>query len=330
MATQRTPRSFDEMLKLLMQAANGARRVGADVGLKHNTEAAIRADIEALTGTGDPNQPGLKPIWNRARSQKVAGTADFRNACIQGRKIALACVGVLKPRLGQKWNSAWGTAGFGNGSLAIPRNPLTTLQQLRIYFAGHPECEVAGLAPGIDATAAACEAAARAITRASSASNESVAAAALARTNFLAAMQAARRRLIGLRQELAQLMPPDDPRWYEFGLPRPADPRTPEVPANLSVTAGAVGSGNCFCDWDNSVRAESYRARILHGTTEVAQHLGRESEAHFSGLPLDVPLTLEVSAINEAGESRAATGGVFTLAGIQDELAVAERAAAFQ
>lgn len=121
----------------------------------------------------------------------------------------------------------------------------------------------------------------------------------------------ARRRLRGLREELSQLLSSQDSRWYAFGFDRPSDPETPEVPEHPTVSAGAAGS--CFCDWDDARRAESYRAKVLAGTTEVAERLVSESETHFTGLPRGVPLTLVVSALNDAGESQPAQPVAFTL-----------------
>lgn len=158
MASQKIPESYDPLVALLEDAADGARDHAASVGLQQNTEAKIRADLEALVGTaagpgGIPSAvPGLKALWNTAKADKVAKGAAFRSARSAGRTVASACVNVLKPRLGNQWNNAWQTAGFTNASLAIPENPLTLLQQLRAYFAANTAHEVPDLAPGLAAT----------------------------------------------------------------------------------------------------------------------------------------------------------------------------------
>ncbi len=166
-----------------------------------------------------------------------------------------ACVGVLKPRLGNQWNSQWQNAGFTHHSLAIPDNPLTLLQQLSAYFTANPSQEVANLTPTISATAAACSAAALAITQASGISNQSNTDAGTAKKNLAAAIETARSRLTGLREELDQLIGDDDDRWYAFGFSKPGDPDTPAVPEHLVVTGGSPGM--VFVDWDDAPRADS-------------------------------------------------------------------------
>ena len=62
-----------------------------------------------------------------------------------------------------------------------------------------------------------------------------------------------------------------------------------------------------FADWDNARRAESYRATVFHATTnaKLAEKLVQDSDANFTGLPVSTPLRVEVTAINDAGESPA-------------------------
>ncbi|MES2438078.1 MAG: hypothetical protein V4584_03380 [Verrucomicrobiota bacterium] len=321
MASQRIPESYDPLIALLEDAADGARDHGPAVGLKQNTETEIRADLEALAGrlagpgNVPPALPGLKAEWNLAKSGKVSGGGGFRAAKNAGRTVASACVNVLKPRLGNQWNNAWQAAGFTNHSLEIPENPLTLLQQLRAYFTANPTHEKPDLAPGLHATADACHAAALAISSASSSSNNSNSGAGGAKKALEDGIAAGRKRLTGLRTELSQLLGSDDERWYAFGFERPGDPETPEIPDNLTGTAGAAGSGNLFGDWDDSRRSESYRAIVSDATSgaKIAEKLTNESEAHFAGLPLGQALKLTITAINSAGESRPGEPLAFTL-----------------
>lgn len=120
-------------------------------------------------------------------------------------------------------------------------------------------------------------------------------------------MQAARGRLGGLREELARLLPPDDPRWYAFGFDRPVDSSGPEVPEHLVLTAGAPGSGMVFADWDDARRADGYRVRAVDGEGKMlAEILAQDSEAMLTGLPSGVAVT--VSARNGTGESKMGEG----------------------
>jgi hypothetical protein len=287
MASNEIPKTYEPLIELMEDAADGARDHGAAAGLEQNTEAAIRADLEALAGKAagpgnvPPAVPGLKALWNTAKTNKVTQSGVFRSAKSNGRAVASACVNVLKPRLGNTWTNAWQEAGFTAGSLAMPDNPLAMLQQLRAYFAANPTHEVPGLAAGIDATAAACEAAAQAISTTSTASNQSNADAGTAKSNLEAGLAAASHRMSGLRQELAQLLDDDDDRWYAFGFDKPADPETPEVPENLVATAGAAGSRSIAFDWDDARRAESYRITLVNAATSAvaASQIVTDSDA---------------------------------------------------
>ena len=307
MASQQIPESYDSLVRLFEDATAGARDHGAAVGLKQNTETVLRPELEALTGTAAT--PGLKAQWNIAKTYKVDMTAVFRTAKDNGRKLAGACVNVLKLRLGGQWNNAWQGAGFGGGSLAIPDNPLTLLQQLRAYFVANPGHEVADLGAGIAATAAACDAAAQTINTASAASNQSNTAAGAAKSQYDAGLRSARKRLMGLRDELDQFLGRDDERWYAFGFDRPNDPEAPEVPEHLVVTPGAPGSGVLFIDWDHARRAESYRVSVLGSVNSpvVAERLVEESEITLTGLASGQTVHIAVTSRNaKGGESAAA------------------------
>jgi hypothetical protein len=322
MASNKTPESYDPVVELLEDAADGAHDHGAAVGLKQNDETALRGALVDLVGKPagpnnvPPAEPGLKALWNTAKQDKATKTGLFRTAKSNGRAIASACVGVLKPRLGGQWNNQWQSAGFTTGSLEIPDNPLTLLQQLRAYFTANPTHEIPNLAPGIAATAVACEAAAQAISDASTASNASNTAAGTAKNNLEAGIKTGRSRLSGLRDELTQLIGPDDERWYSFGFDKPSDPETPEVPENLTAVAGAPGSGRVFVDFDDARRAESYRVRVVNvaTTVQVAEQLVEDSDANFASLPLGVAFRITATAINAAGESQPSEPVTITLA----------------
>jgi len=304
MASQQIPEVYDPLIQLAEDAADGAHELGAAVGLKQNDEDALRAVLEDLTGTPagpdnvPPAVPGLKAKWNNAKTEKGAKSGAFRTAKSNGRTIAAACIGILKPRLGNQWTNEWQNAGFTGGSLALPDNCLTLLQQLRAYFAQHPTHEKVDLAPGINATAAACEAAAQAISSASTASNNSNTASGLAKSAYEAGVKACRNRLTALREELNLLLGPEDERWYSFGFDRPGDPETPEVPDNLTTIPGAPGSHTLFIDWDDARRAEGYRVTLLNAATNdpVDSRLTTDSEATFTGLPAGISVKITITA----------------------------------
>jgi hypothetical protein len=108
MASNEIPKSYDPLVELLEDAADGAHQHEAAIGLKQNTEAAIRTDLEALVGKPagpggiPPAVPGLKADWNAAKANKTAKTGALRSALSNGRALAMTCIGTLKPLLGQQ------------------------------------------------------------------------------------------------------------------------------------------------------------------------------------------------------------------------------------
>jgi hypothetical protein len=296
---------------MLQDAVDGATSIGAAVGLKQNDAAALQASLTALVGdpTTTPPTPGLKDKWNIAKAAKTNGTAGVRTATSNGRAQAQMCMGVLKPVLGNQWNTQWQTAGFTVSSLSIPDNPMTLLQQISAYFTANPAQEVNTVT--ITATAAACTAAAVAIGNASNASNQSNTASGTAKKNLQDGIDGARARMTGLRDELVQLLPGNDPRWYSFGFDRPDDPTTPKVPQHVTVTNGSPGM--LFVDFDDARNADSYRVTVFDTATppnKVDEQLVDESEATFIGLPTGKQVKVVVSARNSSGGESAATAGI--------------------
>jgi hypothetical protein len=247
----------------------------------------------------------------------VAATAGLRTAESNGKALAQACVGVLKPRLGNQWNSQWQPVGFTNGSLAVPDHPLALLQQIAAYFVANPAQEVANLTPAISATAAACTAAADAISTAASLSNQSITDSGNAKKNLETGIADARTRLVGLRDELSQLLSDDDERWYAFGFDKPSDPNTPAVPEGLVLTPGAAGSHMMFIDWGDARRGASYRVLVKSTATPPVTLLDKivtESECNLtevaSGTAISVTITARNTDGGESAPSDPATGTV--------------------
>ncbi len=96
----------------------------------------------------------------------------------------------------------------------------------------------------------------------------------------------------------------DDARWYAFGLNRPADPQTPGIPDGQLVTPGAAGV--LYIDWADSRRAEHYRVwkKVVGVDTEfTAAASVSDSDATLTGLPSGATVEIQVTAVNDAGES---------------------------
>lgn len=310
MANNSIPAAYDPIIQLLEDAADGAHTHGAGIGLVHNTEAAIRADLIALVGKPagpggvPPAVAGFKAAWNVAQTNKSSATAKFRTAQSNARVYVRTCIRSLFPVLGESWNADWNAAGFTGGSLAVPVNPMTLLQQMRAYYVANPAHE--SVVQGINCNAATCESTAQGLSDAESASNQSNTDSGSAKSDYETGLAAGRARLTGLRNELSQLMDDDDDRWYAFGFDKPSDPSTPETPANLVTTAGAAGSKLLIADWDDARRADSYRFRAVNQATnaEVANEIVADSQISLTlNVAVGVVVLLTVTGRNAAGES---------------------------
>jgi len=305
------PKIYEPLVQLLEDAADGANKYGAALNLKQNTEAVIRADLTALIGTpAGPNNvppavPGLRALWNDAKWNKVAMTAALRSAESNGRALAMACIGALKPAFGNRWCSAWNAAGFIGGSLEVPAHPQPLLLQLRAFYGKNPAREVKSV-NGIDCTAAACQASADAIEAADKASNQSNTDAGDAQAALQAGIDAGRARLIGLQGELGQLMDDNDVRWLAFGFDQPGHPGTPDVPQNLAVTPGAAGSHMLFVHCDDARRADGYRFTVTNAAdnSALAEDLTQDAEDTLSSLSSGTKVNVTVTARNQTGESQ--------------------------
>jgi hypothetical protein len=233
--------------------------------------------------------------------------AALQVALKAGRDFCHTALGVLKPILGQRWNGQWLTAGFISGSLAVPAAPLALLLQFRAYFTAHPAREAARL--GLTATGAQAQI-------------ESIQAAMLARESARgarwrvkakrdAAFKQLRKRLSGLRAELALLMLPTDDRWYAFGFRRPADGK---LPARIeSVTLTSAAEGVVLVSWPPASHAENYRVtwKPMHGSAPLEDAgLFPGTQAALTNLPSGMEVVVAVSARNRSGETNPAEASI--------------------
>jgi hypothetical protein len=170
MPREEISKPFPPATEFTNDAAGGAHQYGASGSVKPDSETVIRADLKSLAGQPAEHimtpsvTPNLKESRICAKTQETEMTPGLRTALSNGRQLAIACIGTLKPVLGPKWCSAWPAAGFSDCALAVPTNPMVLLLQLRAYYAANPTREVANVR-GIAFTATACEAAMQAIRR---------------------------------------------------------------------------------------------------------------------------------------------------------------------
>jgi len=304
MATNIIPMTYDPLVALAEDAADGAQQHEAAIGLLQNKEAAIRTDRTALTGA--------ETNVLAKRAAKSAAIATLRTADSNGKAFIALFVRTGKTTIGSDWNATWEQAGFTAGSLAIPETPdvrFTLIDTLRNFLGTNAQYEVTNQShPELSVTNAIANTHFNAISDARSAANlaSTLNGAALATRD--AAKAALRHRLTGLREELGQLLADDDPRWYSFGFNRPADPETPGVPDGLVVTQGVAGSGTLIVDWNDSRRSTGYKVFALAtGATDPVEFgLFEDSQAVIT-FPAGTAVQITILAHNNHGYSAEST-----------------------
>jgi len=281
------------------QLADGCHRYEAEIGLKQNTEAAMRAAISAAT---------------TARMDFAAARTETRRKAAAGKQASRAAAATLAScrlrlakLMGHRWNNGWVATGFPNQSTTVPRDQdrrLTLLSALAVYFTAHP----AMASVDMDATAAACTAAHTAL---SDARQELGEARTVQEQKFRvrrAAEQHLTKRIRSLISELGLLIGPADGRWEAFGLKMPVNPGMPGKIASLTLQA--VGGGRVHAMWSRAVRMKGTRllTRRLTGPVIDADFVNtgtaRGLELTLGGFVPGTRLAVKVIPYNAGGDGQ--------------------------
>lgn len=298
MASNTLPNQTDKVLTLCEDMEDGLNNYGGAIGIMQNTVAVMSAARSAATIAQDAflTARGAKPPLTTAQTIADSNAKAF---------IATAR-GVLANYLGSNYSQTWEASGFQNGSLAMPatveeRQALLTL--LSVYFTSIPAQEAPPLVTAARATTLTA-----ALTNARNAVNGAQTLIGINKTARDAAVAALRKRMRGLIDELGTLLTDEDARWYAFGLNRPSDPETPGIPDSLVVTAGSPGV--VYVDWADSRRADHYRVwkQIVGVDVDfISVATVTDSDATLTGLPTAATVNIQVTAVNNAGESMPST-----------------------
>ena len=297
MAGNPLPDPVPQLLALGDDMADGLKAHGDDIGVKQNTEAAFRGDL-------DPARAAFN-AWNTAKGTLAKLNLNLRTADSAARLFIKAASAVLSQNLGETWNAAWAPTGFPNQSTAIPDGQddrFSLCKSLEGFFTDNTEYEVTS--PKVVVTAARATAVYAALKAARDAVNEGNKDAGVKKRDCDAAESVLRTRMRGLITELTQLLADDDPLWESFGLTRPASDHTPESPALLTLTAGAPGC--VHANWPSSARADHYRAyqQIMGVDPDPVEVAGPvDPEYTYAGLPTGKTVSFQITAVNTAGES---------------------------
>jgi hypothetical protein len=295
MSANPTPDNNDIVRALADRLADGCHTHEVAIGIKQNTEAAIRAAIAPLSAAElqyGMKKQALDDAYTALHAADDAGTTTLTNCRLR-----------LAQKLGQRWNPAWEPTGFPNQSTAIPDTQderFTLLGDLKAYLTTVPANESAEMG----ATAAACDAAWTALSDARQGVANAEQALTDAGTSRGNAVNALRKRVRGLISELETLITDDDPRWEAFGLNIPADPSAPEPVA--SVTAAPLGNGRIEMSWEYATRAIRFRVEtMITGVDTEWQNKGsfKDLETILKNFTAGQTVKLRVIAGNDGGDA---------------------------
>ena len=291
-----TPRNLDDLIAAGEDLCDGLDTNAVAIGIKQNTAALARGELTALIGTND--------TFNAAQGEQPAANTALRVADSNAKGYIGSAIKVLRISLGETWSDEWLATGLPANSLGIPGTQnarFTALSGLKAYFTANPTKEFTS------ATVTVTAALANTLHTACSAARNGV-NAALAKTKAKLLLRepaeaAFRRRFRGTVEELGQVLADEDPKWYDFGLNRPADPSTPGVPSN--VVATPLGGRRVLVQIDFARRANSYNYYKQVTGTDAApvKVINTQGTQHtLENLPLGATVALTVAGVNDAGE----------------------------
>jgi hypothetical protein len=303
MTTRKIPTSIPALVALSGRSYSGALALGVILTIAQNTAPRILADRIDLVGEAGatPTIRGKEAEWQLKREALKTAQATRRATKKEARGFWSDAVDVLKVHLGRTWNPAWEAAGFTKGTLSTGKgDPAPMLLRIRAYLRDHAAHENAPLnitAAEADVQIAALQTAEQGVDAATVASKQAAA-------DRKASVKRLTKRLSGLREELDQLLAPDDLRWYEFGFSRPIDVRMPEDVTGLTATPAQPGQ--VLVQHEASARALDYRVswkpQLASGDpTEVG--LFADLSVPLNGLPSGTTIVVFVTARNDAGET---------------------------
>lgn len=296
MADNTLPKIIGPLFALATSMIDGLAAHETAIGVKQNTQAALSPDFMAAQLA--------QAAFLAAQSAQPPLSTQVRNVDNAARTFISHSADVLGLFLGRSYSQAWDATGFPNDSTAVPptiEERQALLQALSGYFSNHPDQENAGF--GV--SSAQAQSLFDDLSQARAAVNEQLAAKGAKKVTRDAAEKVLRRRMRGLIDELGQLLPDDSPLWYAFGLNPPAAPSTPEAPSSLVAQQGGE-AGSLQIDWADTPRAARYRVwKQIVGVDPayVAAATVYDSDTVLSGLPSGATVNIQVTAVNDAGES---------------------------
>ncbi len=296
MASNPTPTRLEELIAAGEDLCDGLHQHEATILVKQNMEAPTRANLAALIAAKD--------AVAAATATRTAAYNALRTADSNAKGFIAAAIKVLSISLGNDWSALWEATGLPNGIVGVPSKQddrFTALGGLKAYFTANPAKENAPL----NVTAAQATTLHAALSAARNGVGNALTASSGAAQVQEQKRDAFETRFRGAIDELEQLLAAEDPRWYDFGLNRPADASTPGQPGNVQATA--LGGGRVLVQLDGARRANSFNFyRQLPADAEPGKVINTEGTQHtIEGLGAGASVKITVTGVNDAGEGPA-------------------------
>jgi hypothetical protein len=231
----------------------------------------------------------------------------LRLADSNAKGFIAAAIKVISIAYGNDWSDAWEATGLPDNTVGVPTTQdgrFTALNGLKAFFTANSGMEVNTAQLVVTAAQAGvlwtAVRDARLAVQAGLADSKNM---LMAKDAKLAAF---RTRFRGVIDELGQLLADDDPKWYDFGLIRPADPQAPGAP--FHVHASAIGGGKILVQLDGARRANSFNYyKQVVGTdadpVKVANSEG--TQWTIEGLTAGQNVKVTATGVNDRGEGPA-------------------------
>jgi len=294
MAQNPIPVNLDDLITMAEDAADGLHQLETTVGVKQNTEAAVRLDMAGLVTA--------KMAYDTLVASGKTLTATLTVAKSNARGFCAAVRDRLKRFLGSQASDAWQEAGWNAQSIAVPATSerlLPLLGSIGSYFTAHPMQEDSST---VNLTAAQAGILHEALSDARSAVNVHDQAEGDAKNARDAAAEKLRGRLRALVNELAPLLDPLSPSWRTFGLNPPGAPDRPDAVTNTRATA--LGNGQVRVQCVAAARAEYYQVHQLIVGTDTAYALTDSPpgpDVILANRPVGATIKYKMRAVNETG-----------------------------
>ena len=261
--------------------------------------------------------------FNTARTATTAASVAFQQQSAALRKAVTDARKVFSISWGDDWSGDWVQAGWNDHTTQVPRDPaaLSALCASIATFLGDPaNADYVVDTPKVVVTAKRYSGFVGPTGSFSTADAAYTAARANqstlhgGRDTGADALRASLRGLIGV---LNEKLGPLDPRWDQFGMPRPGAKTTPGQPTGLTLSKSGTGVVTVLAQCTAVPDATYYRwFAKLDGVDTQFRFVGRTNDPlrQLTGQPAAGQLEVKVEAANTAGPGKAGAAVSIALA----------------